>query len=67
MTPYNAHGDLLAMTETKPDWVSFSDEVERATDDFMADRVDVFENPDSNLINPEAFTAELKSALERLP
>ena len=25
MTPYNTHCDLLAKSETKPDWISFAD------------------------------------------
>lgn len=41
MTPYNTHRNLLAKTETKPDWISFFDEVERVTDDFMTNRNEV--------------------------
>lgn len=52
MTPYNTHSDLLAKTEIKPDWMSFADEVERLTDDFIANRNEVFDDPSSDLVNP---------------
>ena len=67
MTPYNVHSDLLAKSETKPDWLSFTDEVERVTDDFMADRNEVLENPSSDFLNPDIFLSNLKLALDSLP
>ncbi|ENP8322112.1 hypothetical protein ACTQ8I_002068 [Vibrio vulnificus] len=67
MTPYNAHSDLIAKSETKPDWVSFADGVERVTDDFMADRSEVFDEPRPDLLNPNIFLSNLKLALDRLP
>ncbi|CAH8242221.1 conserved hypothetical protein [Vibrio aestuarianus] len=67
MTPYNPHSDLLAKTETKPDWMSFADEVERVTDDFMANRNEVFYEPSSDLVNPDIFLSNLKLALDNLP
>ncbi|WP_425667115.1 hypothetical protein ACPUEJ_20915 [Vibrio tubiashii] len=67
MTPYNAHIDLLAKSETKPDWLSFADEIERVTDDFMADRNEVLDNPSSDLLNPDIFLSNLKLALDSLP
>ncbi|WP_337165594.1 hypothetical protein [Vibrio fluvialis] len=67
MTPYNTHSNLLAKTETKPDWISFFDEVERVTDDFMANRNEVFDEPSSDLVNPDIFLSNLKLALDNLP
>ncbi len=67
MTPYNAHSDLIAERETEPDWVSFADVVERVTDDFMADRNEVFDEPSSDLLNPDIFLSNLKLALDSLP
>ncbi|MEZ8795785.1 hypothetical protein OAA_03970 [Vibrio cyclitrophicus 1F175] len=67
MTPYNAHSDLLAKSETRPDWLSFADEVERVTDDFMADRNEVLDNPSSDFLNPDIFLSNLKLALDSLP
>ena len=67
VNPYNAHSDLLAKSETKPDWLSFADEVERVTDDFMADRNEVLDNPSSDLLNPDIFLSNLKLALDSLP
>ncbi|MEZ8820157.1 hypothetical protein AB4562_14205 [Vibrio sp. 10N.222.54.A1] len=67
MTPYNAHSDLLAKSGTKPDWLSFADEVERVTDDFMADRNEVLDNPSSDFLNPDIFLSNLKLALDSLP
>nr|HAS2387063.1 hypothetical protein [Vibrio cholerae O1] len=67
MTPYNTHSNLLAKTETKPDWISFFDEVERVTDDFMANRNEVFDEPSSDLVNPYIFLSNLKLALDNLP
>ncbi|EGR0581324.1 hypothetical protein NMS60_002171 [Vibrio cholerae] len=67
MTPYNIHSDLLAKAETKPDWMSFADEVERITDDFMANRNEVFDEPSSDFVNPDIFLSNLKLALDNLP
>lgn len=67
MTPYTAHSDLLAKSETKPDWVSFADEAERVTYDFMANRNEVFDEPSSYLVNPDVFLSNLKLALNSLP
>ncbi|EKF9219326.1 hypothetical protein O1B63_002676 [Vibrio cholerae] len=67
MTPYNTHSDLLAKTETKTDWMSFADEVELVTDDFMTDRNEVFDEPSSDLVNPDIFLSNLKLALDNLP
>ncbi|EJO4031152.1 hypothetical protein AB2301_05530 [Vibrio cholerae] len=67
MTPYNTHSDLLAKTEIKPDWMSFADEVERLTDDFIANRNEVFDDPSSDLVNPYIFLSNLKLALDSLP
>ena len=67
MTPYNAHYDLLAKAEPKSDWLSFADEVEQVTDDFMADRNEVFDNSSSGLVNSDIFLSNLKSALDCLP
>ncbi|ENM5732744.1 hypothetical protein DU972_000282 [Vibrio mimicus] len=67
MTPYNTHSDLLAKTETKTDWMSFADEVELVTDDFMTDRNEVFDKPSSDLVNPDIFLSNLKLALDNLP
>ncbi|AOW82980.1 hypothetical protein [Vibrio mimicus] len=67
MTPYNTHSDLLAKTEIKPDWMSFADEVERLTDDFIANRNEVFDDPSSDLVNPYIFLSNLKLALDNLP
>ena len=55
MTPYNTHSDLLAKSETKPDWISFADGGERVTDDFMANRNEVFDEPSLDLLNPDIF------------
>lgn len=55
------------LTEAKPDWVSFADEVERVTDDFMADRNEVFNKEGSNLVNRYTFVSDLMSALDSLP
>ncbi|MCG9683539.1 hypothetical protein L1D31_13265 [Vibrio sp. Isolate23] len=55
------------LTETKPDWISFADEVERVTDDFMADRNEAFDEAGSNLVNRHTFISELMSALDSLP
>ncbi|KNH11906.1 hypothetical protein ACS79_15100 [Vibrio lentus] len=62
MTPYNAHSDLLA----KPDWLSFSD-VERVSDDFMANRNEVFDESCSDLVNPDIFLSNLKLVIDSLP
>ncbi|MEZ8055771.1 hypothetical protein AB4184_15320 [Vibrio splendidus] len=67
ITPYNAHSDLLTKTETKPDWVPFADEVERITDDLMANRNEVFDELSSGFVNPDIFLSNLKLALDRLP
>ncbi|EHV1354303.1 hypothetical protein KZ989_003450 [Vibrio cholerae] len=67
MTPYNTHSDLLAKTETKTDWMSFADEVELVTHDFMTNRNEVFDEPSSNLVNPDIFLSNLKLALDNLP
>ncbi|TMX46590.1 hypothetical protein DA099_14915 [Photobacterium damselae] len=67
MSPYNVHSDLIADRETEPDWVSFADVVERVTDDFMADRNEVFNEPSSDLLNPDIFLSNLKLALDNLP
>jgi len=67
MTPYNVHYDLLAKAEPKPDWLSYADKVERVTDDFMADRNEVFDNSSSGLVNPDIFISNLKFALDSLP
>ncbi|EHU0384470.1 hypothetical protein KY019_002853 [Vibrio cholerae] len=67
MTPYNTHSDLLAKIEIKPDWMSFADEVERLTDDFIANRNEVFDDPSSDLVNPYIFLSNLKLALDSLP
>ncbi len=66
MTSYNAHSDLLAKPETIPDWLSFSD-VERVSDDFMANRNEVFDEPCSDSVNPDIFLSNLKLALDSLP
>ncbi|MGB1973022.1 MAG: hypothetical protein ACPHQD_03135 [Vibrio toranzoniae] len=52
---YTARSNLLAKTETKPDWVSFADEVEWVTDDFMASRNEAFDEPSLDLVNPDIF------------
>ncbi|WP_305404693.1 hypothetical protein [Photobacterium leiognathi] len=39
------------LTETKPDWIIFTGEVERVTDDFMADRNEAFDEATSHLVN----------------
>ncbi|CAE6892809.1 hypothetical protein ACOMICROBIO_LKFPLAJE_00932 [Vibrio sp. B1FIG11] len=67
MTPYNTHSDLLAKSETKPDWISFADGVERVTDDFMTNRSEVFDESRPDLLNPNVFLSNLKLALDRLP
>ncbi|EGQ8650938.1 MULTISPECIES: hypothetical protein [Vibrio] len=67
MTPYNTHSDLLAKTETKTDWMSFADEVELVTHDFMTNRNEVFDEPSSDLVNPDIFLSNLKLALDNLP
>ncbi|MBF4301431.1 hypothetical protein [Vibrio anguillarum] len=67
MTPYNTHSDLLAKSETKPDWISFADGGERVTDDFMANRNEVFDEPSLDLLNPDIFLSNLKLALDSLP
>lgn len=67
MPPYNNHSDLLAKSETKLDWISFADGVERVTGDFMANRNDVFDEPSSDLLNPDIFLSNLKLALDSLP
>lgn len=51
------------LTKTKPDWISFADEVERVTDDFMSDRNEA----GSNLVNRHTFVSDLMSALDSLP
>lgn len=51
------------MTKKKPDWISFADEVERVTDDFMADRNEA----GSNLVNRHTFVSDLTIALDSLP
>ncbi|EKB1966240.1 hypothetical protein ONF83_004851 [Vibrio parahaemolyticus] len=66
MTPCNSHSELLAKSETKPDWLSFSDG-EKVSDDFMANRNEVFDEPCSDLVNPNVFLPNLKLALDRLP
>ncbi|WED21553.1 hypothetical protein L3Q72_13115 [Vibrio sp. JC009] len=65
MTAYNAHADELIATESKDDWLSFA-ETERVSDDFMSERVDVFDESESNVINPKAFIEELRVALAQL-
>ena len=51
------------MTKKKTDWISFADEVERVTDDFMA-----YRNEDSsNLVNRHTFVSDLTLALDSLP
>jgi len=67
ITPYNAHSDLVAKSETKPDWVSFADGDERVTDDFMANRDEVIDEPSSALLSPDIFLSNLKLALDSLP
>lgn len=67
MTPYNTHCDLLAKNETKPDRISFADEVERVTDDFMTNRSEVFDESRPDLLNSNVFLSNLKLALDRLP
>ncbi|EOW9149707.1 hypothetical protein ACWM3R_002954 [Vibrio cholerae] len=67
MTPYNTHSDLLAKTETKTDWMSFADEVELVTHYFMTNRNEVFDEPSSDLVNPDIFLSNLKLALDNLP
>ncbi|EIJ0946050.1 hypothetical protein LH710_001916 [Vibrio vulnificus] len=54
------------LTETKPDWLSFSD-VEKVSDDFMANRDEVSDEPCSDLVNPDIFLSNLKLALDSLP
>ncbi|MEF1339507.1 hypothetical protein REH81_22490, partial [Vibrio rotiferianus] len=54
-------------SEKKPDWVSFADGADRVTDDFMASRNEVFDDPSSGLVNPDIFLSNLKSALDCLP
>lgn len=66
MTPYNSHSDLLAKSETVPDWLSFSDG-ETVSNDFMAHRNEVFDEPCSDLVNPDIFLSNLKFALDSLP
>ncbi|HGY9585519.1 TPA: hypothetical protein ACOJQP_003963 [Vibrio harveyi] len=67
MTSYNTHSDLLAKSEIKPDWISFADGGERVTDDFMANRNEVFDEPSLDLLNPDIFLSNLKLALDSLP
>ncbi|MDN2480013.1 hypothetical protein [Vibrio agarivorans] len=67
MTPYNSHSDLLAKSEAKPDWISFADVEERVTDDFMANRNEVFDESSSGALNPDTFLSNLKLALDSLP
>ncbi|MBE4475875.1 hypothetical protein D5E87_23120 [Vibrio parahaemolyticus] len=67
MTPHNSHSDLLAKSEAKPDWISFADGGEGVTDDFMANRNEVFDEPRPDLLNPNIFLSNLKLALDRLP
>jgi len=55
------------LTEAKPDWLSFADEAERVTDDFMANRNEVLDEPSSDLVNPDIFLSSLKLALDSLP
>ncbi|WP_287233419.1 hypothetical protein [Vibrio sp.] len=50
------------LTKTKPDWISFADEVERVTDDFMSDRNEA----GLNLVNRHTFVSDLMSALDSL-
>ncbi|WP_443088715.1 hypothetical protein [Vibrio sp. SCSIO 43137] len=52
MTAYNAHADELITIESKDDWLSFA-KTESVSDDFMAERVGVFDESESNIINPE--------------
>ncbi|MBF4390590.1 hypothetical protein [Vibrio anguillarum] len=67
MTPYNTHSDLFTKTEKKPDWLSFTEAVERITDNFMANRNEVFDEPSLDLLNPDIFLSNLKLALDSLP
>ncbi|EJL6400809.1 hypothetical protein ATY35_19435 [Vibrio cidicii] len=67
MNPYNTYIDLLAKTETKPDWLSFADAVESITDNFMANRNEVFDELRSDLVNPYIFLSNLKLVLDSLP
>jgi hypothetical protein len=67
MTPHNSHSDLLAKSEAKPDWISFADGGEGVTDDFMANWNEVFDEPSSDLLNPDIFLSNLKLALDTLP
>lgn len=55
------------LTETKLDRISFADEVERVTDDFMADRNEAFDEAVSHLVNRHTFVSDLTSALDSLP
>lgn len=66
MNPCNTHSDLLAKTEKKPDWLSFTEAVERITDNFMANRNGVFDELRSDLVNPYIFLSNLKLALDSL-
>ncbi|HFG2072411.1 TPA: hypothetical protein ACGF3P_002265 [Vibrio cholerae] len=66
MNPCNTHSDLLAKTEKKPDWLSFTEAVERITDNFMANRNEVFDELRSDLVNPYIFLSNLKLALDSL-
>ncbi len=66
MNPYNTHSDLFTKTEKKPDWLSFTEAVERITDNFMANRNEVFDELRSDLVNPYIFLSNLKLALDSL-
>ncbi|HFC9209814.1 MULTISPECIES: hypothetical protein [Vibrio] len=55
------------LTEKKPEWLSFTEAVERITDNFMANRNEVFDDLRSDLVNPYIFLSNLKFALDSLP
>ncbi|WP_228006459.1 hypothetical protein [Vibrio sp. OPT10] len=55
------------MTEKEPDWVSFTDKEERVTDDFIANRNEVSNEPSSDFVNPDIFLSNLKLSFDSLP
>lgn len=65
LTPYHAHRNLLAKIQIKHGWVSFA-EVELVTDDFMAKRNEVFDEPSFALVNPDTFLSNIVCIVESI-
>ena len=66
LTLNNAHHDLLAKSRMDSDCSPFAGR-EGVSDDFIANRVDVFDEPSLSLVSPDTFVSELKLALDNLP